>query len=190
MIESSDPGLTSYITRNASIYANGVPTLELARMEDNGVITVTGLKADTRYTLRATVLTQPRGNADFTAPVDITTEKAQQLPNADFEERRKSVEYRNLPSGGRIRRPSSASSTGKTTQTSNRKPPELVANVNAKTFCMDAARHNTWYMQPSTESVLDAYLNSYGVRIQSVGWDIDGPEIPDYLSSPIPLHRL
>ena len=103
MIESSDPGLTSYITRNASIYANGVPTLELARMEDNGVITVTGLKADTRYTLRATVLTQPRGNADFTAPRSISPpKKAQQLPNADFEERRKSVEYRNLPSGGQV----------------------------------------------------------------------------------------
>lgn len=180
MIESSDPGLTSYITRNASIYANGVPTLELARMEDNGVITVTGLKADTRYTLRATVLTQPRGNADFTAPVDITTEKAQQLPNADFEERRKSVEYRNLPSGGRYSQTIVGIFNRQNHANIKQEAPQSWANVNAKTFCMDAARHNTWYMQPSTESVLDAYLNSYGVRIQSVGWDIDGPEIPDY----------
>ena len=55
-------------------------------------------------------------------------------------------------------------------------------------------------MQPSTEAVLDAYQNSYGVKIQSVGWDLDGPEIPDYrqtgtpytdysLNIPSPGHR-
>lgn len=188
MIESSDPGLTSYITRNASIYANGVPTIELARMEDNGVITVTGLKADTRYTLRATVLTQPRGNADFTAPVDITTEKAQQLPNADFEERRKSVEYRNLPSGGRY----SQTIVG----IFNRQNHANIKQEAPRAKPTSTQRHSAWmqpgttpYMQPSTESVLDAYLNSYGVRIQSVGWDIDDLRFP-ITGSPIPLHRL
>ncbi len=114
------------------------------------------------------------------APVDITTEKAQQLPNADFEERRKSVEYRNLPSGGRYSQTIVGIFNRQNHANIKQEAPQSWANVNAKTFCMDAARHNTWYMQPSTESVLDAYLNSYGVRIQSVGWDIDGPEIPDY----------
>lgn len=186
MIDSPEPGLTSYITRNASIYANGEPTLELARMEDNGVITVTGLKADTRYTLRATVLAQPRGNNDFTAPVDIVTEKAHQLPNADFEERKKSVDYRDLPSGGRYSQTIVGIFNRQNRVTIKQEAPQSWANVNAKTFCTAATRHNTWYMQPSTEAVLDAYLNSYGVRIQSVGWDVDGPEIPDYRQTGTP----
>lgn len=185
-IEPQMPELTAYITRTASIYAGNEPTLQLSRNEENGQIIVTGLKADTRYTLRATVLAQPRDINDFTAPVTITTEKASELPNADFEDRRESVRYRDLPSGGRYSQTIVGIFNQQNRVSIKQEVPLKWANVNAKTFCTSAARHNTWYMQPSTEAVLDAYQNSYGVKIQSVGWDLDGPEIPDYRQTGTP----
>lgn len=185
-IEAAQPDLTAYITRMASIYAGDEPTQQLSRSEDTGMITVTGLKSYTRYTLRATLLTQPRSENDFTTPVTVTTEKAHELPNADFEDRRKSVEYHDLPSGGRYSQTIVGIFNRQNRVSIKQEVPLKWADVNAKTFCTSAARHNTWYMQPSTKAVLDAYLNSYGVKIQSVGWDLEGPEIPDYRQPDLP----
>ena len=116
------------------------------------------------------------------------TEEAQQLPNPDFEDVKfSSIKYANMLSGGRY-----SQNTVEIYNLQNRTSFDLMtptawANVNDKTFCLDASNHNTWYMAPSTYTVEDAYSGAYAVRLDCVGYDLDGPEIPDYLQTSLPF---
>ncbi len=179
-ITDADPELLPVITRLCEIYAGSDRMLQLDRDEQEGIITVTGLDAATSYTLRGTVMQQPTDD-QFTEPVQITTEAAAELPNGDFEEITKGIEYDRMPSGGRYS-PDIVEIFNRQNFTDfNTQEPKGWANVNTKTFCTAATRHNTWYMAPSAQTTTDVYSGAYAVRIDDVAWDTDGPAIPDYV---------
>lgn len=169
------------ITSWVSVYADGMPLSVLERDDDNGILTVVGLKPGTRYNFTATVMSRP-GLEDFTEPVAVTTEDTPALPNGDFEEVKETVKFVDMPSGGRY--------SQNTVEIYNRQntidyalstPVKGWATTNDKTFNLKSRRHNTWYMQPSVFSVFDAQSGGYAVQLQSVAFDPDGPEIPDWL---------
>ena len=184
-IEPEDEALLEVITRKVAIYNGDEMLRGVTRTPENGEITVTGLTDATAYALRATVMESPSDN-DFTQAVGFTTEKALPLPNGDFEEVKNAIDWRDMPSGGRYSQDIVEIFNRQNFMTWKADAPDKWANVNAKTFCTSAQRPNTWYMQPSAQSVRDAYSGSYAVRIDNVGWDTDGKAIADYLQEGMP----
>lgn len=115
----------------------------------------------------------------------ITTEAAEDVPGGDFEDIKESIKYESLPSGGRY------STTN--LQIVNRQnytdilvnwPKKYWASVNAKTFCKSATNHNTWYMMPSSTVLSEGKNGTKAIQLTSVGWDLDGRAIPDYIQQP------
>lgn len=66
--------------------------------------------------------------------------------------------------------------------------PKGWADTNAKTFCMNASNHNTWYMQPTTYIDPEGYMGN-SLKLQSSAWDVFGEEIKPYLQESRPFVR-
>ncbi len=182
----NDPELLSMITEYASIFISDTELPIISRDIENGYIMVMGLSSSTTYNFRSTIMTQPDEN-DFTSPVPATTEGTPSLPNCDFEDTKESIKYDDLPSGGRYSQNSVAIFNRQNFTTYHLSTPvKGWANTNAKTFCRGASNKNTWYMQPSVFSVTDAANGAYGVKLTSVGYDLNGPEIQPYLQESKP----
>lgn len=63
-------------------------------------------------------------------------------------------------------------------------PKKHWANTNEKTFCRNAAQHNTWYMQPSAATDYEYFISgSKSIRISSVGWSLNGLPIEPFVQS-------
>lgn len=174
-----DPELKSLITSCASIYASGRKLMSLERYSEEGAILVSGLAQSTRYSFQATVMADPT-EEQMSKPVEITTETCVQIPNSNFEDVRNTIDYPDMLSGGRYSQTVVGIFNLQNRTTFSLSTPRNWANVNDKTFCSGAKNHNTWYMAPSTYTVTDAHEGAYAVRIDNVGWDIDGQPIPDY----------
>lgn len=196
-ILADDPSTTGVITSSIRFFnkgkGSGIKGLEPLQMVERypaqGLVKISGLDPSTSYALYSSLLSNPTSlDEDFSAPVTFKTEEAQQLPNPDFEDVKfSSIKYANMLSGGRY-----SQNTVEIYNLQNRTSFDLMtptawANVNDKTFCLDASNHNTWYMAPSTYTVEDAYSGAYAVRLDCVGYDLDGPEIPDYLQTSLPF---
>lgn len=182
----NDTKLLSMITEYASIFISDNELPIISRDIENGYIMVMGLSPATTYNFRSTIMTQP-GDNDFTSPVSVTTEGTPSLPNCDFEETKESIKYDGLPSGGRYSQNSVAIFNRQNFATYHlNTPTKGWANTNAKTFCKSASNKNTWYMQPSVFTVTDAANGAYGVKLTSVGYDLNGPEIQPYLQESEP----
>lgn len=172
--ERSAAAITSYI----QVYKDNRQVTIAARDTANAIVTLTGLAPDTHYEFSARI---PDIDGSHTAV--FTTEKMLKLPDGDFEDAAPSMlKYKDLPSGGRY--------AISPIDIANRQNMVTIdepwvktgwASVNARTFCTDASRHNTWYMQLSTLLVSDASSGHNAMMLRSVGWDTDGEEIPDYI---------
>lgn len=182
----NNPEQLSMITEYAAIFISDNELPVISRDIENGYIMVMGLSPSSTYSFRSTIMTQPDDN-DFTSPVSVTTEGTPSLPNSDFEDIKESIRYDDLPSGGRFSQNSVAIFNRQNFTTYHLSTPTKGwANTNAKTFCKSAANKNTWYMQPSVFSVTDAANGAYGVKLTSVGYDLNGPEIQPYLQESEP----
>ncbi len=175
-----DPSLRSVITSMLRVYGNGVPLSVIDVDAEEGMLVLGSLSASTRYSFTATVFSSPSEN-DFCSPAVGYTENIETLENGSFEDREKTFEYKDMPSGGRY-----SQSIVEIFNQQNRRSfevytPEKWANTNGKTACVNVSNINTWYVEPSVYSVEDAYAGAYAVMIQSVGWDNNGEYIPDYL---------
>ncbi|MBD5308580.1 MAG: DUF4493 domain-containing protein [Bacteroides sp.] len=178
-IVPENPELRSVITSCMSVYVSDRKILNLERDTEEGTILVSGLAQSTKYSFRGTVMDTPT-EAQFTPAVEVTTETCVQLPNSDFEDVKNTIDYPDMLSGGRYSQTVVGIFNLQNHTTFTLSAPKSWANVNDKTFCTGAKNHNTWYMAPSTYTVTDAYQGAYAVRLDNVGWDIDGAEIPDY----------
>ena len=172
--------LLAFITANSLIYSGSERMISSSRNPQSGEIVISGLSEKTRYTFRATLLSSPSQN-DFTEAVAFDTEAATPLPNGDFEEVKQTINWPDMPSGGRYSQNIVEIFNQQNYVTWKLNTPTGWANVNAKTFCEEAKNVNTWYMQPSVQTTSDAYSGSYAVRIDNVGWDTNGPNIKPYL---------
>lgn len=178
-INPEDESLREKITSMSYVYDGEERLLSVSRDTECGLIILSGLTPGKSYDIRATVMENP-SKGDFCKSVNVVTERVASIPNGDFEDQKKTIEYSDMQSGGLY----SQTIVGIFNQV-NRKSfdvttPRVWANTNQKTFCRSARNHNTWYMCPSVEGVYDAYSGGFAVKLQSVAWDLDGEEIPPY----------
>ncbi len=179
MVVPADPDMRSIITSSLNVYANGRQATLLDRDPEAGIITITGLESNTVYSIKATVMPSPK-EGDFCEAVNIVTEREYQLPNGTFEEIKNTIDYKSMLSGGRYSQNIVEIYNQQNYTSFALSTPVGWANTNAKTFCLGARNHNTWYLAPSVYTVTDVYSGAYAVRIDNVAWDPDGQPIPDY----------
>lgn len=181
--------LMAYIVKNAEIYVDKTQLTILSFDSQNGIIWVTGLEPAKSYTLTASIKRDPRQD-DFTSPVTVKTENIASLPNSDFEDIGPVIKYDNLPSGGRYSQNIVEIFNQQNLVDYNIEMPLGWANVNAKTVCTDASNPNTWYMQPSAQTITgDSYSEARSVKIINTAWDNTGASIPDYLQTGLPYTK-
>lgn len=190
-IDTPDDELRRYITTYLPFEINGSSASVFSRDVDNGLVTIIGLTPHSSYNLTASLLPSPARPEINTR---FTTESADDVPNGDFEDWTESLKYSNMPSGGRYAQNSVEIFNRQHFTSFKDSTPRKWANVNAKTFCLDASNINTWYLQPSTFTVdvNEAYSGGYAVELISTAWDTSGPDIPDYLplAPPYPDYSL
>lgn len=177
-VEAETPEITAAIVENASVLANGEDVEVVRRIPESGIIAIAGLDPCKSYNLKPVVVA-----GSYEPVVRVRTEDALPVPDGDFEDVGVPAEYKNLKQGG-----SYSTSEFPVYNMQNYVSLKVAwtqkywANVNAKTFCRSAKHHNTWYMQPSSQLDFDYYVSgSKSMRITSVGWSLDGPEIKPYL---------
>lgn len=177
-VEAETPEITAAIVEYASVLANGEELDVIQRYPESGVLVITGLTPCKSYDLKPVVVA-----GSFAPVVRVRTEDALPVPDGDFEDVGVPTEYKNLKQGGPY-----SNSEFPVYNMQNFVNLKLAwtqkywANVNAKTFCRSANHHNTWYMQPSSQLDFDSFVSgSKSMRITSVGWSLDGPEIAPYL---------
>lgn len=177
-ISAATEAQTSAITKYAHIVADGKEMAVLTRDIENGYLYCTGFKADTQYDVECVVLKDAASKSRR-----IRTEKAEQVPDGSFEDIKDLIRYEDFPSGGRY----SATSFPIFNQQNFvdldvRWPRKYWSSINEKTFCRQAKMHNTWYMQPSSAIDFDFFIaGSKSVRMSSVGWSLNGEEIPPFV---------
>ncbi|MCM1451661.1 MAG: DUF4493 domain-containing protein [Clostridium sp.] len=176
-VTSEDEILRDFIIDNATPIVNGAVASILDRNVKAGCITIAQLSPATSYDI-STVLIPGR----YAPMSKATTEKAEQVPSGDFEDFEDLIQYKRLPRGGVY------SNTifpifnmQNFTEIDVKWPQKHWSGTNDKTFCKSAYAHNTWYMYPS--AMLDFSASASGtksMKMQSVGWSLNGPEIPPY----------
>lgn len=168
------------LTQYAQIYVNGKEGSIYARDKQSGTIEVIGLEPDTRYSFKASALTDP-AHEEYTPSVEVVTEPTPQLPNSNFEEVKNSISWKNMPCGGKYSQNSVEIFNCQNHYSFDHKVPvKGWATVNAKTFCTKAKNPNTWYLQPSTFTSYEANSGAYAVEMVSVAYDPDGEAIKNY----------
>lgn len=183
-IDAGSAELTATITSMANIYIDGQPVIQVSRQPRLGYIIVGGLEPNRSYRLTSTMYdrTAAASHPDaFTQPITFITENSAPVPNGDFEEIHSGdIKYTNLPQGGRYSQNIVELYNRQNYTSYKLSTPKRWANTNAKTFCMAASNHNTWYMVPSVFTTTDMASGAYAVVIRSTAYDIAGPIIPDY----------
>lgn len=179
--QAETPEMTSAIVRLASVKVNGKEASINSRYEEEGAIRIVGLEPSTTYTVSPVVVAN-----GFAPEISATTEDAASVPSGDFEDPKSSLKYEDMKSGGQYSvSPFPVFSHQNFTTIDTKWVEKHWANVNAKTFCTKASNHNTWYLQPSGWLDYDnSASGSKSACIASVGWSLDGPEIPPYSQEP------
>lgn len=178
-INAATPELRDLICSLIKVYVDGKPTTAAKHEGDDGYCLIGSLQPSHTYTVKATLLDNPSEN-DFTKEVTFSTEATSSIRNSDFEDHGDGVRYTNLPSGGRYSQSIIDIFNQQNFTTYKLDIPRHWANTNAKTFCTAATNLNTWYLAPSVFSEIDNVANYVSVVLQSVAWDLNGQNIPDY----------
>ncbi len=182
-VTAVDDEAKAYITKNLFLYVDGKRGSVLSRNTDKGTIALTGLRPNTSYVLTSTMMDRPSEN-DFTTGRKFSTERAPQMPNPDFEERRDGISYSQMPSGGRYSQNTVAIFNWQNRWDFSLQEPKSWANTNAKTFNRRAKNHNTWYMQPSVfTDRTDVQSGEFAICLRSVAFDLSGEDITDYVQT-------
>ncbi len=161
----------------ATFYASGTKLSIWERYPEKHSVVVSGLTPGKHYNVSACLI----GETSATTAA-VTTEAAQDLPQGTFEDIKTIYEAKHLPCGGRY-------SAGEIPVASRQNftdikivwPEKHWAGVNAKTFSDACATPNTWYKMPSGNIVETLANDSRVICLTSVGWDLAGADIPDYI---------
>ena len=176
-----------YLTDHLTVYANGAVASILSRDSDRGQVAVGSLSGNKEYYVSSTAMADNE-SPETSNTVVVRTEIATPIPNGDFEDARQVITEYPLMSGGRYSASTAPIFNQQNTTSVNIWLPSdgSWATVNDKTFCTRAKHHNTWYMQVSTAITGDCLSGSKAMKITSVGWDIDGEPIKDYVQESLP----
>ena len=178
-INAKNDSLTEVITNNISIYANDTEPAILARNITYGIISISGLKPETSYKIKATMM-KGNPNAVYSNTVVATTESKSNVPDGDFEDVKERINCIILSGGKYSQTHLPIYNQQNKTEVIVSTPKKNWATVNSKTFHESSTNKNTWYLQPSTMTIYDAISGSKAMKLSSVAWDANGEEITDY----------
>lgn len=179
-LSPENASLLSAIISNASIYINEAKVTITSRDAESGILEIDGLTPATSYSLKTALISSP-DEEDYSAPIEFTTESRLDVPNGSFEDIETTIDGVKINCGGIYYETKLSINPYQNEQTFTVSTPEGWATVNGKTFCMDASRQNTWYMQPSSMIVADAIQSgTYAMKLVNTAWDTDGVEIAKY----------
>lgn len=177
---SSDRATTAYIVNHATVTIDGQTAARIqSRNPQNATIEIIGLQPSTRYTI-ATQVVSGTPDGEQRKEMEILTERAPQLPNADFEDAKDRIDWHDLPAGGPYSQTQVAIYSQQNHTSYKLKAPEKWANTNPKTFFTGSKTPNTWYMQPSVWTTETPKSGDRAVRLVSVAFDPAGKPIPPY----------
>jgi len=185
-VTAQNDRLTPIVASHLRIYDGDTSMPVIERDPEKGIVYVGGLQPSSKYRLRTTLSDHPSAD-DFSEPFTVETEPMTAVPNGSFEDISLTIDYKDMLSGGRYSQDYVEIFNLQNRTTFALSTPKGWATTNPKTFCTDATNHNTWYLEPSVTITNDASDQAYGVKLTSVAWDIEGPEIPDYLQESVPF---
>ena len=176
-----------YLTDNLTVYVNNVSTPILWRNAEKGMVAIGSLLSGQDYYITSSAMADNE-SPTLSNTVPVETEITIPLTNGDFEEAKSVIENYPMASGGRYSASIAPIFNQQNTCNVNVSLPSegKWATVNAKTFCTYASNRNTWYMQPSAVITNDCQSGSKAIKLTSVGWDIAGEPIEDYVQESTP----
>lgn len=168
----------SAITKYARIIVGGKEMAVIERDIEQGSLYCSGFMPSRSYEVECRVLKDVTPKS-----CRIRTESSLPVPDGDFEDVMDLIDYKSFPSGGRYSSTSFPIFNQQNFVDFNvRWPRKNWASINDKTFCLDASTYNTWYMQPSSMIDFDFFVSgSKSMKLSSVGWSLEGGEIPPYV---------
>ena len=179
-VHCATPAQAAALIEYGTFTVDGIRASVWKRYPEAGRIIVNGLSPSRSYKVGVDAC----GQSSVASAVCVT-ERDEPVPMANFDDWRVLYDYKNLPMGGRYSTTSlSIVNRQNFTDVYVQWPRKYWASNNAKTFCMDARNRNTWYMWPTATLEYGLADDIKAVRLTSVGWDHDGPEIPDYVQAP------
>lgn len=203
-VAAENPEDQVVVMKYLTLYS-GDTKVDFSRQGDNKIL-VSGLTDNATYQWKATC-TDYEGNTNFSNMVSATTEKADIIPNGDFENLTQTINS-TINQGGTWTQTNLGSAKAyQTTLSMTVSEPVGWASVNAKTCNTNASNKNTWYVIPSTfntsltwlshqpdakiigigqspyDSTADIYKNlsaqngSNAVVVRNVAWDANGADV-------------
>lgn len=163
----------SMITSGVKVYLNGsiVAESRIARNDQTGIITVTGLEAGKQYSVYTSLYSDGAPGHDA---VSFTSESGANVPNGDFSQANQTINIDPINVGGPYTGTIFSAPTYQTTSSILVSEPTGWASVNAKTCYTGSSNMNTWFQVPST------MLNDGKVAIRNVAYNHNGTTPSNY----------
>ncbi|MDE6632596.1 MAG: hypothetical protein K2K23_06320, partial [Muribaculaceae bacterium] len=160
------------IVEGLTLYKNGSAVVNIDKDVKNGILTMDGLDQDTDYTIGYSLTTRPDGIPE-SQTIQIHTETASQIPNGDFSQKERTIDWNPITAGGQYK----YGATNMWNQSSIEiDTPKGWATLNPITCWRNAKVQNTWFCVPST------LMEGNSVVVRSVAYDHDGklPAVDDH----------
>ena len=179
-ISFTGSGLSFYLAEDGTSSASQLSSSNMTVDEDNSTITITNLKAGTKYNVYA----QNTSKGMSSNTVSFTTEAATDVPNGGFESTAavSNLTNRKVQQGGDWSNYKLLGSitSGPNYETYNVTAPSGWATTNDKTASENYCKNkNTWFFAPSVQAVTDVHGGSAAVQIRNIGWHTNG-KTPDH----------
>ena len=167
------------VVRSLKIFLDGqqVAADRITRDAQKGLIYLSGLAPETRYSLQTSLTATPTAD-----PVSFTTEAATQVPNGDFENLAVKINNVTLNQGGPYTRVLVFGGNMQNRQTLTVSEPQGWSTTNDLTFNMSASSVNSWFVIPSVFNTSLSFRTSIATQGGMGGQTYDDPHV--YSQSP------
>lgn len=154
----------STIVNGLTLYKNGSAVANTTKDVENGILTMDGLDPDTDYTIGYSLTTRPDGIPE-SQTIQIHTEAAAQIPNSDFSQKERTIDWNPITAGGQYKYGATNMWNKSSIEIDT---PKGWATLNPITCWRNSKVQNTWFCVPST------LMEGNSVVVRSVAYDHDG----------------
>lgn len=165
-VETANAADIPTITNGLTLYKNGtaVDKSLVTTDPEKGMLTMDGLEPDTDYTIGYSLTTRPNGLPEEQT-LKIHTEAAAQIPNSDFSQTSRTIDWNPITAGGEYKYGATVMWNHSSIEVDT---PDGWATLNPITCWQGAAVKNTWFCVPST------MMKGSSVLIRTVAYDHNG----------------
>ena len=165
-VETDNPDDIPTITNGLTLYKNDTPIARASVDYDleKGILSIEDLDPDTDYTIGYSLTKRPNGIPE-SQTIKIHTESEAQIPNSNFAQKERTINWNNITAGGEYQYGSTHMWNHSSIVVDT---PVGWATLNPITCWPDAKEKNTWFCVPST------LMEGNSVVIRTVAYDHDG----------------